>query len=52
MTERDEVLREIRQLEYVWIPLRDGTQLAARVWLPVDAEQVPCRPSSRPCPTG
>ena len=41
MTERDEVLREVRQLEYVWIPLRDGTKLAARVWLPVDAEEDP-----------
>ncbi|NTV04690.1 CocE/NonD family hydrolase, partial [bacterium] len=23
---------------YVWIPMRDGTRLAARVWLPADAE--------------
>ena len=41
MPERDEVLREVRQLEYVWIPLRDGTKLAARVWLPTDAEEDP-----------
>ena len=41
MTGRDEVLREVRQLEYVWIPLRDRTKLAARVWLPVDAEADP-----------
>ena len=34
MGERDAVLREVRQLDYVWIPLRDGTRLAARVWLP------------------
>ena len=34
MAERDEALREVRQLEYVWIPLRDGARLAARIWLP------------------
>jgi predicted acyl esterase len=39
--ERKEVLREVRQLEYVWIPMRDGTRLAARVWLPADAESDP-----------
>jgi putative CocE/NonD family hydrolase len=27
--------------ENVWIPLADGTSLAARLWLPVDAEQNP-----------
>jgi putative CocE/NonD family hydrolase len=41
MTERDAALREVRQMDYVWIPLRDGTRLAARVWLPADAEQDP-----------
>ncbi len=41
MTERDESLRDVRQLEYVWIPMRDGARLAARVWLPVDAESDP-----------
>jgi len=41
MTERDAALREVRQLDYVWIPLRDGARLAARVWLPVDAETDP-----------
>ena len=41
MAERDEALREVRQLEYVWIPMRDGARLAARVWLPVDAEADP-----------
>ncbi len=41
MAERDEVLREVRQLEYVWIPMADGAKLAARVWLPADAEQDP-----------
>ena len=41
MAERDEVLREVRQLEYVWIALRDGARLAARVWLPDDADADP-----------
>ena len=41
MGERDEVLREVRQLDYVWIPMRDGARLAARVWLPEDAESDP-----------
>ncbi len=41
MTEREVALREVRQLDYVWIPLRDGARLAARVWLPVDAEADP-----------
>src|SRR5215475_10874832 len=29
--------RTIREIENLWIPLADGTRLAARVWLPVDA---------------
>src|SRR5215468_2923993 len=33
--------RAIQQLETVWIPLKDGTRLAARVWLPVDAAASP-----------
>lgn len=32
---------EIRVIEHVWIPMRDGKRLAARIWLPVDAEQHP-----------
>jgi uncharacterized protein len=31
--------REIHEVEHVLIPLRDGTNLAARIWLPVDAHQ-------------
>ncbi|MCS2609501.1 CocE/NonD family hydrolase [Halomonas dongshanensis] len=30
-----------REIENLWIPLADGTRLAARVWLPVDAEDNP-----------
>ncbi|MBB3189868.1 CocE/NonD family hydrolase [Halomonas cerina] len=33
--------REVRVLENVWIPMSDGTRLAARLWLPTDAEQDP-----------
>jgi len=31
----------IREIENVFVPLADGTRLAARIWLPVDAEQRP-----------
>ena len=31
----------IREIENLVIPLQDGTQLAARLWLPADAEQHP-----------
>ena len=30
--------RRVREFENIWIPLRDGTRLAARLWLPDDAE--------------
>jgi len=33
--------RAIREIAHVWIPLADGNRLAARVWLPEDAEQNP-----------
>ncbi len=32
---------EVREIEHALIPLRDGTKLAARIWLPVDAAQNP-----------
>lgn len=31
----------VRVLRHVWIPMPDGVRLAARIWLPVDAEQRP-----------
>ncbi len=34
-------LRKVREIENVFIPLKDGTKLAARIWLPVDAEKNP-----------
>ncbi len=33
--------RKIRSIETCWIPVSDGTRLAARIWLPEDAEQRP-----------
>ena len=33
--------RQIRAVEHCWIPMRDGTRLAARLWLPADAETSP-----------
>jgi len=33
--------RPIREIENVFIPLKDGTRLAARLWLPEDAEASP-----------
>ena len=32
---------EVRQIDYVWIPLPGGLRLAARIWLPADAEVKP-----------
>lgn len=31
----------IREIEHAWIPLSDGTKLAARIWLPEDADSNP-----------
>lgn len=33
--------RPVREIENVFIPLADGTRLAARIWLPADAEADP-----------
>ena len=41
MTVRTEFPRPIRRIDHVWIPLADGTRLAARIWLPEDAEADP-----------
>ena len=37
----DEFPHAIREIEYATIPLADGTNLAARYWLPEDADQNP-----------
>ena len=31
----------MREIEHTWIPLPDGCRLAARIWLPEDAEEEP-----------
>ena len=41
MRVRTEFPRPIREVETLWVPLRDGTRLAARMWLPVDADDDP-----------
>jgi putative CocE/NonD family hydrolase len=38
---RTEFPYAIREIENTWIPLQDGGRLAARIWLPVDAERRP-----------
>src|SRR5919108_3286886 len=32
---------EVREIEHVWITMRDGVRLSARVWLPVTEAPVP-----------
>ena len=31
----------VQKIEHLWIPLRDGTRLAARMWMPAGADQKP-----------
>ena len=38
---RTDFPRKVREIENTWIPMRDGTRLAARIWLPEDAEADP-----------
>ena len=33
--------RKVREIENIWIPMSDGTRIAARMWLPEDAESNP-----------
>ena len=33
--------RKVKEVENLWIPLSDGTRLAARMWIPRDAEKQP-----------
>ncbi|MCX7348665.1 MAG: acetylxylan esterase, partial [Alphaproteobacteria bacterium] len=33
--------RQVQEIENLWIPLPDGTRLAARAWMPVDAAEEP-----------
>lgn len=41
MNIRTDFPHSIREIKNLWIPMPDGVQLAARVWLPEDAETVP-----------
>ena len=38
---RTDFPRAVRRIDHTWIPLADGTRLAARIWLPEDAERDP-----------
>jgi hypothetical protein len=38
---RTEFPRRVREIEHTWIALSDGCRLAARIWLPDDAEEDP-----------
>jgi predicted acyl esterase len=38
---RTDFPRAVRRIDHAWIPLADGTRLAARIWLPEDAERDP-----------
>jgi uncharacterized protein len=40
-TLRTEFTHRVREITHLWIPLSDGCRLAARIWLPDDAEQTP-----------
>ena len=33
--------RKVKEIENLWIPMSDGIKLAARMWLPEDAEEKP-----------
>ncbi|WP_366556497.1 CocE/NonD family hydrolase [Aquibaculum sediminis] len=33
--------RQVRELEHIEVPMRDGTRLAARIWMPEDANAAP-----------
>lgn len=41
MRTRTDFPHPVREIENTWIPLADGTRLAARIWLPEDAEAAP-----------
>jgi predicted acyl esterase len=38
---RTDFPRRVREIEHIWITLADGCRLAARIWLPEDAEADP-----------
>ena len=40
-TFRDVFPHTVREIENAWIPMPDGVRLAARIWLPADADVSP-----------
>ena len=43
----DDFPHKIKKIEHFWITLKDGCRLAARMWLPADAETRPVPPPGR-----
>ena len=41
LTVRSEFPHRVRVIRHEWIPMPDGCRLAARIWLPADAERAP-----------
>ncbi len=41
---------KVREIENVWVPMSDGTRLAARIWLPEGAENAPVPAILNYCP--
>ena len=37
----DDLPHKVKKIEHFWITLKDGCRLAARMWLPADAETKP-----------
>ncbi len=50
----ERALSRVRTMEHAWIPMRDGTRLSARIWLPDDARRQPGpgHPRVPPVPAG
>ena len=38
--------KEVKKIDTVWIPMPDGVNLSATIWLPDDAERTPYQPCS------
>jgi uncharacterized protein len=41
ITTKKDFPRKVKEVENFWIPMSDGVKLAARMWIPVDAEKKP-----------
>ena len=37
----EDLPQQVKHSEHVWIPMPDGIRLAARIWMPEDAEREP-----------